>query len=319
MALTAPRASRPPSSGRKFSAGVALITPWMAAGTFFAGFRAHFLDHAFQLGRRPSLQIWVTCVAAIVATGFSFYLIPRWARWARRSRSPSAMAVSCCHAAMAGRWAYPIPLPLGAAPRIALSCALMAIAVHALPGRGFSRAGGRRSPSVCSSTGSQLRRSICWICEAGRSSSCRAVCGGGPGEGAPSTLMPRRQLCAAWLRRSPACLRALAWRRPRTLSCRRLRPPTRSDGDPYPRRRAMAMPGALADCTVTEAVSAFAREARCVVGRERSPVPATGQLPKGLIFTLSPSATGASRLARPISRAADKPFQLTIACAAQGS
>src|SRR5579871_2560069 len=109
----------------------------MAAGTFFAGFRAHYLDHAFQLGRRPSLQIWVTCLAAIVATGFSFYLIPRYGPVGAAMAVTIAMAVSCCHAAVAGRWAYPIPMPVSAAPRIAFCCALMAVAVHAVPGRGF--------------------------------------------------------------------------------------------------------------------------------------------------------------------------------------
>jgi len=136
MALTAEGISTT-LVGPKFSAGVAAITPWMAAGTFFAGFRAHYLDHAFQLGRRPSLQIWVTCVAAIVATAFSCYLIPREGPVGAAIAVTIAMAVSCCHAVVAGRSAYPIPFPVGAAPRVALGCALMAVAVHAVPGRGL--------------------------------------------------------------------------------------------------------------------------------------------------------------------------------------
>ena len=55
MALAAPGISTT-LVGHRFSAGVSLLTPWMAAGTFFASIRAHFLDHAFQLGRRPSLE-----------------------------------------------------------------------------------------------------------------------------------------------------------------------------------------------------------------------------------------------------------------------
>jgi len=136
MALTAQGISTT-LVGPKFSAGVALLTPWMAAGTFFAGLRAHYLDHAFQLGRRPSLQIWVTCVAAVVAMGFSFYLIPRYGPVGAAIAVTIAMAVSCLHAAVAGRWAFPIPLPFGAAARVALACAVMAMAVHALPGRGL--------------------------------------------------------------------------------------------------------------------------------------------------------------------------------------
>lgn len=136
MALTA-RGISSTLVGPKFSAGVALITPWMAAGTLFAGCRAHYLDHAFQLGRRPGLQVWVTCVAAVVATGASFYLIPRYGPVGAAMAVTIAMAVSCCHAAVAGRWAYPIPMPVAAVPRIALCCVLMAVAVHAMPGRGL--------------------------------------------------------------------------------------------------------------------------------------------------------------------------------------
>jgi len=135
MALAAPGISTT-LVGHKFSAGVALLTPWMAAGAFFASIRAHFLDHAFQLGRRPSLQIWVTCVAAIVAISLSLYLIPRLGPVGAAMAVTAAMAISCCHAAIAGRWAYPVPLPIAAAWRVALSCAVMGVAVHAVPGRG---------------------------------------------------------------------------------------------------------------------------------------------------------------------------------------
>ena len=122
--------------GHKFTPTVALLTPWMAAAAFFAGLRAHYLDHAFQLGRRPSLQVWVTVVAAILAIGLSIYLIPRYGPVGAAMAVTVAMVASCVHATIAGRLAYPLPLPLGAALRVLGACLFMALMVEAVPGRG---------------------------------------------------------------------------------------------------------------------------------------------------------------------------------------
>ena len=134
MALTA-RGISTTLVGPRFSAGVAALTPWMAAGTFFAGFRAHFLDHAFQLGRRPSLQIWVTCGAAVVAVALGFYLIPRDGPVGAAMAVTGAMLVGCIHAILVRRWAYPVPLPVKAAFQVGFCCLVMTAAVKALPDR----------------------------------------------------------------------------------------------------------------------------------------------------------------------------------------
>ena len=113
---------------------VAALTPWLAAAGLFAGLRGHFLDHAFQLGKRPGLQLGVTAVAALLAVGLTVVLVPRWGALGAAVAQAVAMAVSCAHALAVGRRAWPMPFPLGAAARVAGACAAMALAVRAAPG-----------------------------------------------------------------------------------------------------------------------------------------------------------------------------------------
>ena len=76
--------------------------------------------------------------------------------------------------------------------------------------------------------------------------------------------------------------------------------------------------GAHGDCSVTEAVRRICEgKQRCVVDVNDRLCPPPGELPKGLIFTLfvhySCRAIGPAHFG-----AADKPFQLTIACQPNG-
>jgi O-antigen/teichoic acid export membrane protein len=120
--------------GPKYVAAVAELTPWMAAGSFFQSFRANYLDHAFQLGKRPSLQIWVTALAAVIAVGLCWVLIPREGPLGAAIAIAIAMAVSCVHAWISGRYGYRLPFPVGETLRIFAACAAMAVVVILIPG-----------------------------------------------------------------------------------------------------------------------------------------------------------------------------------------
>ena len=133
MALTADSVAHT-LVGHKFTAMVAQLTPWMAAGAFFGTIRAHFLDHAFQLGRRPGLQVWVTSVAALVAIGLCFVLIPRFGPVGAAMAVTVAMGVSCVHALISSRLAYRVPLPLSTTIRVLAACVFMGILVRLVPG-----------------------------------------------------------------------------------------------------------------------------------------------------------------------------------------
>ena len=124
--------------GAKFTSGLAEIMPWMAAGTFFASMGAYYFDTAFQLGRRPHLQIWVNGFAGVVAIGLSLYLIPRQGAIGAAIAVAVARAISCIHAIIAGRYAFPVPLPIAGGVRVGICCAVMIVAVVGLPDSGWT-------------------------------------------------------------------------------------------------------------------------------------------------------------------------------------
>ncbi len=132
MALTAPGIAVT-LVGTRFVATVAELTPWMAAGALFAGLRAHYLDHAFQLGRRPAGQVWVTAGNVVVTTALALLLIPGQGPLGAAIAVAVGAATACLHALWAGRAAYPLPLPLAAAAKIAAACAAMTTSVLLVP------------------------------------------------------------------------------------------------------------------------------------------------------------------------------------------
>jgi O-antigen/teichoic acid export membrane protein len=137
MALTA-NAIATTLVGAKFAADVAPLIPWVAAATFFGCLRASYLDYAFQLGRRPLLQAWITGFAGIIAIGLAFALIPREGPIGAAIAVCAAASLSCIPAWLVGRYAHPIPLPIAASLRIFLCCAAMAVVIVLLPDRGWS-------------------------------------------------------------------------------------------------------------------------------------------------------------------------------------
>ena len=119
--------------GHDFRSTAVVLAPWMTAAAFFASIRAYFFDFAFQLGRRPILQVWVIAVAAASALGLSILLIPRMGPVGAAIAVTAAMVISCCHSALAGRRIFQLPIDVGAAARIMLCCGLMALIVLSIP------------------------------------------------------------------------------------------------------------------------------------------------------------------------------------------
>ena len=119
--------------GPQFRDTVATLTPWLAAAALLTGFRAHYLDHAFQLGHAIGQQVWVTATAATVTLGLDAILIPRDGPRGAAIAVLVGAAASVLHAAIAGRAAFAIPLPLAQAARIVASCTVMAVCVLAIP------------------------------------------------------------------------------------------------------------------------------------------------------------------------------------------
>ena len=153
--------------GPEFRAAVTALTPWMAAGAFFAGFRAHYLDHAFQLGHRMAGQVWVTGSACVVTLGLDALLIPQFGPLGAAMAVTAGAALSAVHAAIAGRAAFSVPLPWATGWRVGAACVVMAASVLAIPGSGPCRFV-RQDRSGRAVLAARRSRSTCWVC-AGRS------------------------------------------------------------------------------------------------------------------------------------------------------
>ena len=109
----------PTDSGnpRRFSLFGESQFSWMAMSELFNCMGTDFVQ-AFQLGKRPHLQIWVAVVAGMNAIGLSFYLIPREGPVGAAIAVAATSVVTCVHSTVAGRYAYPIPLPISGAARV---------------------------------------------------------------------------------------------------------------------------------------------------------------------------------------------------------
>jgi O-antigen/teichoic acid export membrane protein len=123
--------------GSKYVSGVAPLILWMAANSFFGSLRGNHLDHAFQLGKKSHLQVWVIGLAGIIAIGVSFYLIPKEGPIGAAIAVTVGQAVACALSMIAGRYAYPIPLPIAASIRVGICCVVMAFIVVQLPDSGW--------------------------------------------------------------------------------------------------------------------------------------------------------------------------------------
>ena len=137
LALVAPDLA-PLLVGAAYAHTVVVLIPPMAATSFLGGIRACYLDHAFQLGHRPGLQIHIAAVAALVGVGGTVLLVPRLGVVGAAYATTTAMAVSCVHAVLLGRRAYRMPLPMQSAARIAAACTALTLTVVMVHGHGPS-------------------------------------------------------------------------------------------------------------------------------------------------------------------------------------
>jgi O-antigen/teichoic acid export membrane protein len=113
--------------GPDFRAGAESLIPIMCLSALARGFSTHFIDHAFQLARRPSKALWVygpTAAATIVLNGI---LIPffgaRGAAWAGLICQSFALVAGW----MVARGIFPIWIPPGDVIKILLAVLPMAV------------------------------------------------------------------------------------------------------------------------------------------------------------------------------------------------
>ena len=133
LALLAPDLARV-LVGPEFRAGVAPLLPVLALASLLGGLRSFHLDHAFQLGRKPGLQVEIAAVASALGLGLTVALVPRYGAMGAAAATVASMAVAFAHAACRGRRAVRMPIGRGSTLHIAAATALMAVVVRLVPG-----------------------------------------------------------------------------------------------------------------------------------------------------------------------------------------
>ena len=105
---------------------VARMTAWMALGAFFFGFRANYLDHAFQLGNSTRSLVGVVAVTAVVNFGLDLVLIPRLGGVGVAVANLIAGAIGVVAAAWAARKVMPMPINWRDAAKTGIAALAMA-------------------------------------------------------------------------------------------------------------------------------------------------------------------------------------------------
>jgi O-antigen/teichoic acid export membrane protein len=121
--------------GPDYVGPVASMTAWMALAAFFFGFRANYLDHAFQLGHKTHQLLAVVAVTAALNLLFELALIPRFGAVGVAMANLVAGAAGLGLAAWAARSVMPMPIAWRDAAKIVLAVLAMAAFLWPFYGR----------------------------------------------------------------------------------------------------------------------------------------------------------------------------------------
>jgi O-antigen/teichoic acid export membrane protein len=116
--------------------GAASVTPWIAASALFAGLTTYYTHQAFTLGRRTGLLLLAMSIPATANVGLNLLLIPRLGLPGAMMATTASYGLGLAASIGLGRFAQPLPLPLGAVAKAALASAVMGVAVSRLPSLG---------------------------------------------------------------------------------------------------------------------------------------------------------------------------------------
>jgi O-antigen/teichoic acid export membrane protein len=122
--------------GPDYVTAVAGMTAWMALGAFFFGFRANYLDHAFQLGHKTHRLLAVVAGTAVVNLLLELLLIPRLGAVGVPIANLIAGAIGLIAAAWAARAVMAMPIAWGDAAKTVVAVLAMALFLWPFYGRG---------------------------------------------------------------------------------------------------------------------------------------------------------------------------------------
>jgi O-antigen/teichoic acid export membrane protein len=115
---------------------VASMTTWMALAAFFTGFRANYVDHAFQLGNQTRGLVAVVAVTALVNLGLDILLIPPFGAVGVAVANLISGAIGLLYAFWAARRVLPLPIAWRDAAKTGIASLVMALFLWPFYGRG---------------------------------------------------------------------------------------------------------------------------------------------------------------------------------------
>jgi O-antigen/teichoic acid export membrane protein len=117
--------------GKSFRVDAARVIPIVALGTFLAGYKAYYLDTAFQFAHRTIYQVWIVLIAAVVNVALNL-LVMRCTRLGitgAAGASVIAYLIAMILTAFYGRRHFALPFPSGDFLHVAVASAVMALAL----------------------------------------------------------------------------------------------------------------------------------------------------------------------------------------------
>lgn len=97
--------------GKTFRADAASIMPIIALGTFLSGYKAYYLDTAFQFVHQTIYQVWIVLFAAIVNIALNLVMIRPFGIIGAAGASVIAYLISMALTAYYGRRHFALPFP----------------------------------------------------------------------------------------------------------------------------------------------------------------------------------------------------------------
>lgn len=128
LALLAPNVARV-LFGDSYQTSAAELIPWLAFGTLVAGVKAFYFDLSFQLGRATTKQVWISACAAVVNIGLNLWWIPTFGILGAAWASLLTFLVGGVLSVLLGRRVFHMPVPLAQWTKVAVACAVMALAL----------------------------------------------------------------------------------------------------------------------------------------------------------------------------------------------
>lgn len=144
--------------------GAVSVMPWIAVAGVINGLMTYYVHRAFMLSGQTQKYVWALVLPVILNIGLNLLLIPQYGLMGAVWATIICYALALFIATLLARQDYPLPLPVRACGELIICCALMSLAVLALPLDGFTPGPFTLFMKVC--VGVCVYLLACWVINA---------------------------------------------------------------------------------------------------------------------------------------------------------